>query len=80
MYSRIGRFNVSKNVFSKSLDGGIIDYFDSVLKLSFRLYDYELDHLAARLTDTEIGLLIKENKTYREKCLTIIMINKCLNE
>ena len=79
MYSRIGRISVDRNAFTKRSDSGVIDYFDTLLKASYRLYDKELDLLALELSDEDIELFIKEYKTYPEKVRTILILNSTLN-
>jgi len=79
MYNRLERLKIDQDVFSKRSDSGIIDYFDTLLKSSLRLYDQELDFLAANLKDSEIELLIKDNKNYQEKVELIKLLKKYLN-
>lgn len=79
MYNRLERLKLNQNIFSKRSDGGLIDYFDTILKASLRLYDSELDYLATNLKDSEIELLIKDNKSYTEKVELIKLLKKYLN-
>lgn len=79
MYKRLDRFKLNQKVFSKRSDKGIIDYYDTVLKASLRLYDQELDFLATNLKDSEIEFLIKEDKNFQEKRELIKLLEKYLN-
>jgi len=78
--SRLARKNRTNGDIGILSSGGIMDLFDNQLKSCFRISDAEYDYLCDVMSDDEIGIMVDEATTFKQKRLMLTMIEGYLDK
>jgi len=72
--SRLARKNWTDDKYGIKSSGGVLDAMDNVVKVVARMTDDEYDYYCDIATDDEIGLLVEENLTFKQKRQLITLL------
>jgi hypothetical protein len=78
--SRLARKNRTNEDLGIMGHGGMLDLFDNQLKLCFRINDAEYNYLCDVMSDDEIGIMVDEATTFKQKRLMLTVIEGYLNK